>query len=82
MEPQPSATKELNEDDNAGATSNPISPEDENRKVSVEELAKPFNIPTDANPFDIDAILDAIPENRKGIKYTDGWDPDRLDEVS
>jgi len=34
----------------------------------------------DAMTLDIDALLDAIPEDRKGRKYTEGWDPTRLEE--
>jgi len=59
-----------------------VAQEDEDSVLDVNELGKSFNLSTDGSPFDMDAILDAIPAHRKGIKYTDGWDPDRLDEVN
>lgn len=62
--------------------SSPEKAERDDLDATVNELAKPFNLSTDGVPFDMDAILDAIPQNRRGIKYTDGWDPARLDEVN
>jgi hypothetical protein len=60
------------------------SEETEKGVSSLEKLAESVNLSTSENPFeiDIDAILDAIPAERRGKKYTEGWDPERLDEVS
>ena len=54
------------------STSSP-SKKAESQNRSAAENSVPF--------VDIDKILDEIPSDRKGLRYTEGWDPNNLDEV-
>lgn len=47
-------------------------------KQNPDELAPNVDL---ASMLDIDKIIDSIPAERKGLRYTEGWDPTRLDEV-